>query len=238
MLEKYWEYLNTRGAIHAKINGIYLNTYTMVRKIKDLGIYPNTFIDVGANRGMLAKTVNYIYPNCKIYSFEPIKNCYVELQTLENSITNLKSFNCALSDYTGTADFHESKYDYSSSLLKMAKKHIDAFPYTEESSAYKVDVHPLEYFSNKMELKSPIILKIDVQGAELKVMQGTGEIANFLDYIICEMSLTELYEGQPLIGDVVKYMSEKGFNLIDMLGLNRNTQNKELLQVDGLFKRI
>ncbi len=60
MIKKCWEYLNIKGAIKAKANGIYLNTYKMILKIKNLGIQPNTFIDVGANRGMLTKTVNYL----------------------------------------------------------------------------------------------------------------------------------------------------------------------------------
>ena len=217
MFSKIIKYISLKGSIKAKVRGIYINTYEMVSKIDGLGINPKTFIDVGANRGMLSKTVNYFYPDCNIYAFEPIKNCYAELQKLEEVINNLKSFNCALSNFSGTAEFNESVFDYSSSLLKMAKKHKDAFPFTKETSAYNVDVYPIEYFSAKMELRSPVILKLDVQGAELKVMQGAGKILNSFNYIICEMSLIELYEGQPLIKDVINYMSEKGFNLVDIL---------------------
>ena len=236
--KKLVKYLSLKGAIKAKLNGIYINSYEMVSKISDRKIKPNTFIDVGANRGMLSRTVNYFYPDCKIYAFEPIKNCYAELQTLEKVIDKLKSFNCALSDYTGKAEFNESVFDYSSSLLKMAKRHKDAFPFTKEISIYTVDVYPLEFFADKIELNSPTILKLDVQGAELKVMQGLGKIIKEVDYIICEMSLVELYVGQPLIMDVIKYMYESGFSLLDILELNRGSDGNELLQVDGLFKRI
>ena len=238
MIKKYWEYIKTKGAIKAKTNGIYLNTYKIMLKIKNLRIYPNTFIDVGANRGMFTKTVNYIYPDCNIYSFEPIEACYFELKRLENTISTLKSFNCALSDYNGSAQFNESLYDYSSSLLKMTEKHQSAFPYTKVKSVYKVDVHTFKYFSNKIKLIAPTILKIDVQGAELKVMDGAGEMLNIVDYILCEVSFAKLYEGQPLVNEVINYMSKKGFILIDIVSLNRDPKNNELLQADGLFKRI
>ena len=238
MIKKYWEYINTKGAIKAKANGIYFNTYKIMLKIKNLGIYPNTFIDVGANRGMFTKTVNYIYPDCNIYSFEPIKACYFELKGLENTISTLKSFNCALSDYNGSAQFKESLYDYSSSLLKMTKRHENAFPYTKEKSVYEVNVYTFEYFSDKIKLKEPTVLKLDVQGAELKVMHGAGEMLKKVDYILCEISFVTLYEGQPLVNEVINFMSEKGFILIDILSLNRDPINNELLQADGLFKRI
>lgn len=237
MINKYWKYLNTKGAIKAKLNGIYYNTYEMISKIKKLGIYPHTFIDVGANRGMMSKTVNYIFPNCKIFAFEPIKSCFTELKKLEDTITNLKSFNCALSDETGTAEFNESVYDYSSSLLKMAKKHKESFPYTKNIQTYKVGVKTLEYYSNKMEIKTPTLLKLDVQGAELKVIKGGEKILQLIDYILCEVSFTELYEGQPLVNEITNHLFDKGFILNDILELNRDPENNELLQADALFKR-
>ena len=238
MFSKLIKYISLKGSIKAKLNGIYINTYEMISQIDKLGIKPKTFIDVGANRGMLSKTVNYFYPESNIYAFEPIKNCYDELQKLEEVINNLKSFNCALSNYSGTAEFNESIADYSSSLLKMAKKHKEAFPYTSETSVYNVDVYPLDYFFNKIELRSPTVLKLDVQGTELKVIQGAEKILNSVDYILCEMSLVELYEGQPLSTEVINYMSSKGFNLVDILDLNRDPGKNELLQFDGLFTRI
>ena len=82
------------------------------------------------------------------------------------------------------------------------------------------------------------MIKLDVQGAELKVMHGAGEILNVIDFIMCEVSFVKLYEEQPLFNDIINYMSEKGFILIDILELSRDPKNNELLQADGLFRRI
>jgi hypothetical protein len=120
----------------------------------------------------------------------------------------------------------------------MTKRHESAFPYTKEISVYKVNVYTFEYFGDKIKLIAPTILKLDVQGAELKVMHGAGEMLKIVDYILCEMSFVKLYEGQPLVKEVINYMFERGFFLIDILELNRDPKNNELLQADGLFKRI
>ena len=237
MIEKFWEYITVKGAIKAKANGIYLNAYKVILKIKNLGIEPKTFIDVGANRGMITKAVHYIFPDCRIYSYEPILSCYHELKKLEKTIPNFKCFNCALSNYRGSAKFHENVYDYSSSLLKMTERHKSAFPYTKDTSICIVDVYTFDDFKDKINLIEPALLKIDVQGAELKVLQGSNNILVSVDYIICEMSFVELYESQPLVMEVISYMFEKGFSLIDILELNRDPNNNELLQVDGLFKK-
>ena len=238
MIKKFWEYITVKGAIKAKANGIYLNAYKGILKLKILGIEPKTFIDVGANRGMLTKTVNYFFPSCNIYSFEPIMACFYELKKLEKSILTLKTINCALSDYNGSAQFYENNYDYSSSLLKMNKRHVSAFPYSKETSAYKVSVYKLDFFGDIIKTVAPSMLKLDVQGAELKVMRGAGIFLESINYILCEMSFVELYKGQPLVNEIIDYLYEKRFVLIDLLDFRRDPKNNELLQVDGIFKRI
>lgn len=238
MINKIINYINTKGSIKAKYNGIYFNTFKMISHIKKLGINPVTFIDVGANRGMLSKTVNYLFPECKIYCFEPIQSCFNELLNLEKTTSNLKVFNCAISDFIGEAEFNESEYDYSSSLLKMAEKHKIAFPQTKSISTYKVNVYKLDYFNNQMKLNPPVMLKLDVQGAELNVIRGADRILEKVDFILCELSISELYINQPLVSDIIIKLKEKGFYLFDIIELNRDPKNSELLQFDALFKKL
>ncbi len=238
MINKIFNYLTTKGSIKAKYNGIHFNAFKMISHLKRLGISPLTFIDVGANRGMLSKTVSYLFPECKIYCFEPIKSCFKELQKLEQISLNFKVFNCAISDYVGVANFNESEYDYSSSLLEMAEKHKQVFPYTKMTNSYEVNVYTLDSFYNQLELTQPVILKLDVQGAELNVIRGAGELLEEVDFIICELSVTELYLNQPLVSDIIIKLKEKGFYLLDILDLNRDSNTTELLQFDALFKKV
>lgn len=63
---------------------------------------------------------------------------------------------------------------------------------------------------------TPDILKIDVQGAALKVLQGAGKYLHEISFVEVEVEFCEMYKGQSLFGEVDKYMREHGFELLDM----------------------
>ena len=56
-----------------------------------------------------------------------------------------------------------------------------------------------------------IHLKIDVQGMELDVYRSAGEMADRIVSLELELSLVELYEGQPLIEVVMDHLRRDGF---------------------------
>ena len=79
--------------------------------------------------------------------------------------------NYALSDSTGEAELHISKRSDSSSLLPIGEGQTTAYPGTEEATT---EVIALETLDNLMTEPpaGPVLLKIDVQGAELSVLRG------------------------------------------------------------------
>ena len=62
-------------------------------------------------------------------------------------------------------------------------------------------------------LPRPILLKLDVQGAELDVLKGAENLLLFVDAIYCETSFVQLYESQPLANEIASYLIERGFVL-------------------------
>jgi hypothetical protein len=56
-------------------------------------------------------------------------------------------------------------------------------------------------------------LKIDVQGAELKVLHGAPRLAATALVMEIEVEFVQLYQGQPLFADVDIYMRSQGFQL-------------------------
>ena len=59
---------------------------------------------------------------------------------------------------------------------------------------------------------------LDIQGAELLALKGAGDLLNAVDVIVTEVNTVEMYKGNPLIGDIDKYLGDRGFEraLTDM----------------------
>jgi hypothetical protein len=88
-------------------------------------------------------------------------------------------------------------------------------------------------------------LKLDVQGAELSILRGAGEI--FRRSVVgleIEVEFLPLYHGQPLFGEVDAYVRSMGFELFELrptnwvysAGADRATRG-QLAFADALYFR-
>jgi FkbM family methyltransferase len=208
----------------------------MLYKIKRQGIEPKTIIDVGASIGIFTKAANYLYPEAKIYSFEPLDSSFFKMKSLIGNNKNIKMYNFALGEKNGHILINKNKYEYSSSIFDMSDIHKNAFPYTAESAKQEIDVKILDEVFYNESLERPILIKLDVQGYELNVLEGATNFLKKCDYIIIELSFKELYIGQPLFNDIYSFLINNNFILIDFIDYLRNPVSFELLQVDAVFK--
>src|SRR5438105_4406586 len=60
-------------------------------------------------------------------------------------------------------------------------------------------------------------LKLDVQGAELMVLQGGPATVAAAAVVHCEVEFSPIYAGQPLYADIHRALADHGFALIDFL---------------------
>ena len=203
--------------------------------VASLGI--RTVIDVGAHTGEFARMIKTILPEAAIYSFEPLK---AEFQSLQQQMQNgaaFMAFNYAVGDRNETVEIHRSSYAQSSSLLPMAQLHKDAFPVSAGQTTEMVEVKRLDDVLRDFELKSEILIKIDVQGYEDKVIAGAPETIDKTKAIIVEVSFRELYEGQPLFETIFEILSGKGFKYMGNLYQLLSPVDGAPLQADALFVR-
>lgn len=78
-----------------------------------------------------------------------------------------------------------------------------------------------------------LFLKIDVQGAELKVLAGANETLRRCGLVQLETAILNYNEGAPTLREVVTYMEKRGFAPVDIAGQIRI--NNILIQIDMLF---
>jgi FkbM family methyltransferase len=214
-----------------------LTSYRMLSSLKQQAIKPNTIIDVGANVGQFAVASAKIFPDVSVHSFEPQPDCVAQLQKNVERLGNVKVYPFALGDAEGEVEFHVNEHSHSSSILPLAESHRSAFPNAQEKQTISVKVSTLDDVFNSIELKSPVLLKLDVQGYEAQTLRGGLKILQRVDYVILEASFKPMYDGEMLFMDIVRLMEEYHFQVLRPVGWLSNPQTGEILQMDVLFER-
>jgi FkbM family methyltransferase len=81
----------------------------------------------------------------------------------------------------------------------------------------------------------PALCKIDVQGAELMVLEGMTERLAEIDALIVETSTIATVKGGAEVAAVVEFLGDHGFVVADIIGLKRRPLDGATAQVDLLF---
>lgn len=184
-------------------------------------VTPRVVLDIGACDGRWCREFKKLYPDCLVHQFEANKEMIDKL---------------------------EGTYD----ILLLGDRHQDSIPYYKggnqtgnsmyrEQSVYyencEVDyltMHTLdEVLLNRYD--NIDLAKMDVQGAEVSVMLGGLETMTKCDLFLLEISLLPYNEGAPLCAEVIAFMNEQGFMMIDILETHKFKQ--DLIQIDALFAR-
>lgn len=79
-------------------------------------------------------------------------------------------------------------------------------------------------------------LKLDLQGHELKALEGAGEMFGRVEVIQIEVSWLRIGP-VPLVHEVIEHFKEKGYQMYDILGFNYRPRDHALWQSDLIFVR-
>jgi FkbM family methyltransferase len=192
-----------------------------------------TIVDVGANRGQFALFARTEFPDAQVISFEPLAAPGQLFETLFKGERNVRLHRRGLGRRCEPKTMHITQEDDSSSFYPPSELQTAQFG-TVEVASESIEVVRLDSILNGTEIERPALLKIDTQGYELEVIMGCGELLSRFDYIYAELSFAELYEGQPLAGDVESVLSSRGFTLEGTYNQSTDSRGR-VLQADFLF---
>jgi len=199
--------------------------------LKELRI--KTVLDIGANTGQFATKIRAILPETFIYSFEPLRDAHALLLSELGADPAFKAFNFALGDESATTTINRSRSSASSSLLRMLGLHTAAWPYTAEAGTEEIELRRLD--SVDLLIAPRLLVKIDVQGFEDKVIVGGRNTIGAAACVVTEVSFQRLYEAQPLFDDIYRMLRDMGFEYRGNWEQLPDPRDGKLLQADAIF---
>lgn len=184
-------------------------------KIASIGMRnAEVFIDVGSNIGVYAVTIAQAFPDKQVIAFEPLKTNYDSLMQniARNALTNCTAYPKAVSEAGTHARFHVNPIQdgggslSTPSVYKTGDVEIDVDRYLRRHPDFqpwvKVETVRLdEVISRKS------VLKIDVEGSEVDVLQSLG---NALESGLVNLIIVEVL--QDTIDEAVHLMENKSFD--------------------------
>ncbi len=129
---------------------------------------------------------------------------------------------------TVSLNVHANQLDCSSLFREAEGTQVDGAP-------REVPMVTIDDVCEDRGVKGPYLLKVDVQGAELRVLSGAFRTLQQCDVVILEVTLFGTMIGGPQLADVVGYMQERGFVVYDLWGMLYRPLDGALAQVDMAF---
>lgn len=187
-----------------------------------------TIFDIGACEGEDSIRYARCFPNAKIFSFEPLIANHLLIKTNLDlfKINSVELIPAALSHSVGTSIFHLSSgspkenfcgdqwnYGNKSSPLLPPKHSEPMYGWIEFKDTVEVPTETLAHFCESRGIKSIDFIHMDVQGAELLVLQGAEKKIKNISTIWLEVSNEAHYKNQPLRPQVMSFMAKHGFIL-------------------------
>lgn len=203
------------------------NLLDIGKHLYSLGFRPSTVIDVGAASGTF--DLMNAFPESKFLLIEPLSEHEESLKSLGRTY-DVEVVIGAASDTNGniSLNVHPHQLDGSSLLCEEMGEHTDGF--RREVPCFRID----NLFEQKS-LEGPVYLKIDVQGAELIVLNGCTDILPYIEAVVMEVSLFRFMKGGAVFHEVIDYMKNIGFVAYDIIHGWYRPLDKALGQVDIVF---
>ncbi|WP_158266435.1 FkbM family methyltransferase [Allosphingosinicella deserti] len=199
----------------------------------------DTVIDVGANNGQFGEELRERGYAGRIISFEPGSAAFAGLAARAAADPLWDAYQLGVGDAPGELEILITQADVFSSFKAPSDytnaKFVGATPERRE----KVRVIRLDEFfaEHPGTLTDTTYLKVDTQGFEFEVLQGTGDCLARVCAVQMELPLRILYDGQKSLMEMVSWMADHGFEIGMAKENGFDWQACRLLELDVAFVR-
>jgi FkbM family methyltransferase len=200
-----------------------------LRRLAGRSFTPELIFDVGAFRGDFARSALAVWPNARIACFEPLPHGAQQIVDLKRRFPRIDLHAAVVG--AEEKDGVEMRVANASSTMLPDAHNADyplkTFPQTTVDAAVR----------NAYQGRAPDLLKLDVQGYELRVLEGAEKSLGGVRAILSELSLLDIHQGVPLLDEMLSWLSKRGFVAYDLCGMTRRPLDGALWQIDMIFLR-
>ena len=195
---------------------------------------PLTLIDAGAHHGCFTRTLANYCGIDRALLVEP-QPTHADKLRRDFPTPKYEVIQCALSNEFAEIELEINEFDATTSILPMERTSPD-FRGIDVSVREKIkcQTQTLDSLVTKASLSAVDLLKIDVQGAEDKLLEGAKKTLEITSLVWCEVSFRPIYNGSAAFPTIYNRMCDAGFQLMALEPAYRSASG-ELLQADVLF---
>lgn len=197
-----------------------------LQRLREAGFRCRMAVDGGAAEGSWTQRFNTVFPESAVLCVEPRDDCQSRLRVAVANLPNVTIEKTLLGAHEGFADFHE--HADQSSVLSNSSGH--GF-----GSVVRHPMTTLDAIIERKRLSFPDLIKLDLQGAELLCLKGAPKSVEKAEIVILEVSFIPIYSKNPLVGEVIPFMSQRGFRCYDIASILRRPLDNALAQADLIF---
>lgn len=194
-------------------------------------------LDVGACVGDTVALYRRMLPKARVYAFEPFPESFAKLAQRFGDDGSVVLVPTALSDQPGQAEFFTSEHRGANSLLpRPVGKRRYYGARAELTGRMEVPLTTLDAFAAEAGISQVSILKLDIQGAELRALRGAAGLlaAQAIDVIYTEVEFVPFYEGGALFFELCSFLAGHGYGLYGLYHLFQ-ARNGQLRYGDAVF---
>jgi FkbM family methyltransferase len=193
------------------------------------GFSPSTVIDVGAATGSWTRAWAAAFPRARYFLIEPLDEFADALDSVASQIRDAHVVRATAGRAPGEVVLNvHSDLVGSSTLRESEGRTTDGIP-------RRVPTVAIDDLFIDSPASSPVAIKVDVQGAELAVLEGARTTLEQAEIVILEVSLLPFFVGGPVFQEVVTFMADRGFSVYDVIGAIHRPIDGALAQVDLVF---
>jgi FkbM family methyltransferase len=202
--------------------------------MRDNGLQVNGVIDGGAAYGDFTVDCRTVYPRAEYILIEPLLDRY--RQSPNSKLDSLASRGARLvqacvSDRPGTVTLNVHADLVGSSLLRETDgPAVDGEP-------VEVPAATIDHLVGGESFPAPVLLKLDLQGAELQALGGSERTLERTAAVMLEATMFDTIIGSPSFLEVVGFMADRGFVVYDLLNPLYRPLDGALSQIDVIFTR-